>query len=243
MVKSTYGTGCFAVLNTGDEAVASKNQLLTTIAYRLDGKHDLCAGRLDLHRRRRRAMAARRAEADRALPTESGALAAAGRSGADGDPRAGLHRARRALLGCGGARRALRPDARHRPARTRARGARSRRLPDARPGRGDAPRLGQGDGRDRAARRRRHGGERLDHAAPRRHSRCAGRPPARSGDDRARRGLARRPRRRRLAGHGGLRRAAWKLDRRFEPTNGCGASARGSIAAWRDAVSRTLSHR
>jgi glycerol kinase len=37
MVKSTYGTGCFAVLNTGDEAVASQNKLLTTIAYRLDG--------------------------------------------------------------------------------------------------------------------------------------------------------------------------------------------------------------
>ena len=38
MVKSTYGTGCFAVLNTGADAVTSKNQLLTTIAYRLDGK-------------------------------------------------------------------------------------------------------------------------------------------------------------------------------------------------------------
>jgi glycerol kinase len=38
MVKSTYGTGCFAVLNTGPEAVASKNKLLTTIAYRLDGR-------------------------------------------------------------------------------------------------------------------------------------------------------------------------------------------------------------
>jgi glycerol kinase len=38
MVKSTYGTGCFAVLNTGDEMVPSQNRLLTTIAYRLDGK-------------------------------------------------------------------------------------------------------------------------------------------------------------------------------------------------------------
>jgi glycerol kinase len=37
MVKSTYGTGCFALLNTGPERVASKNRLLTTIAYRLDG--------------------------------------------------------------------------------------------------------------------------------------------------------------------------------------------------------------
>jgi glycerol kinase len=38
MMKSTYGTGCFALLNTGDRIVRSKNRLLTTIAYRLDGK-------------------------------------------------------------------------------------------------------------------------------------------------------------------------------------------------------------
>ena len=38
MMKSTYGTGCFALLNTGAQAVASKNRLLTTIAYQLDGQ-------------------------------------------------------------------------------------------------------------------------------------------------------------------------------------------------------------
>ncbi|KEP70520.1 glycerol kinase [Thioclava dalianensis] len=38
MLKSTYGTGCFALLNTGDEMVRSQNRLLTTIAYQLDGK-------------------------------------------------------------------------------------------------------------------------------------------------------------------------------------------------------------
>jgi glycerol kinase len=38
MLKSTYGTGCFALLNTGDTPVMSKNRLLTTIAYQLDGK-------------------------------------------------------------------------------------------------------------------------------------------------------------------------------------------------------------
>ncbi|MGE3144228.1 MAG: glycerol kinase GlpK [Pseudorhodoplanes sp.] len=38
MMKSTYGTGCFALLNTGDAPVASRNRLLTTIAYQLDGK-------------------------------------------------------------------------------------------------------------------------------------------------------------------------------------------------------------
>ena len=37
MIKSTYGTGCFALLNTGADLVRSKNRLLTTIGYRLDG--------------------------------------------------------------------------------------------------------------------------------------------------------------------------------------------------------------
>jgi len=38
MIKSTYGTGCFALLNTGDTPVASSSRLLTTIAYQLGGK-------------------------------------------------------------------------------------------------------------------------------------------------------------------------------------------------------------
>jgi glycerol kinase len=38
MMKSTYGTGCFALLNTGDKAFQSKNRLLTTVAYRLGGE-------------------------------------------------------------------------------------------------------------------------------------------------------------------------------------------------------------
>ncbi len=38
MMKSTYGTGCFALLNTGDTAVASNHKLITTIAYQLGGR-------------------------------------------------------------------------------------------------------------------------------------------------------------------------------------------------------------
>ncbi len=38
MVKATYGTGCFALLNTGDKPVASRSRLLTTVAYQLDGR-------------------------------------------------------------------------------------------------------------------------------------------------------------------------------------------------------------
>jgi len=38
MLKSTYGTGCFALLNTGKDLVRSKNRMLSTIAYRLNGE-------------------------------------------------------------------------------------------------------------------------------------------------------------------------------------------------------------
>ncbi|MCP4996358.1 MAG: glycerol kinase GlpK [Gammaproteobacteria bacterium] len=38
MIKSTYGTGCFVLMNTGHQAISSKNKLLTTIAYKLNGE-------------------------------------------------------------------------------------------------------------------------------------------------------------------------------------------------------------
>lgn len=38
MTKSTYGTGCFVIANTGSEALASQNKLLTTVAMRIDGE-------------------------------------------------------------------------------------------------------------------------------------------------------------------------------------------------------------
>lgn len=38
MAKSTYGTGCFMIMNTGDQALQSKNRLLTTIGYRINGE-------------------------------------------------------------------------------------------------------------------------------------------------------------------------------------------------------------
>ncbi|MDZ4782492.1 MAG: glycerol kinase GlpK [Planctomycetia bacterium] len=40
--KNTYGTGCFLLMNTGDQPVPSKNQLLTTIGWGLDGKVTYC---------------------------------------------------------------------------------------------------------------------------------------------------------------------------------------------------------
>jgi len=38
MVKNTYGTGCFMLMNTGTKAIASKNNLLTTVAWQMNGK-------------------------------------------------------------------------------------------------------------------------------------------------------------------------------------------------------------
>lgn len=38
MIKSTYGTGCFVIVNTGSKAIESANKLLTTVAYRINGK-------------------------------------------------------------------------------------------------------------------------------------------------------------------------------------------------------------
>ncbi len=40
MVKNTYGTGCFALMNTGETAVASHNNLLTTVAWKIGGRTD-----------------------------------------------------------------------------------------------------------------------------------------------------------------------------------------------------------
>ena len=37
-IKSTYGTGCFVILNTGAECITSKNRLLSTVCYRLNGQ-------------------------------------------------------------------------------------------------------------------------------------------------------------------------------------------------------------
>ena len=140
MMKSTYGTGCFALLNTGDDA--GRVAQPAAHHHRLSARRQahLCARRRDLHRRRRGAMAARRAQADRDRGRRERARRG-GRSGRAGLSGAGLRRARRAVVGRGGARRDLRADPQFRRRRDRARRARSGRLPDPRPARGDARRL------------------------------------------------------------------------------------------------------
>jgi len=65
MAKNTYGTGSFMLMNTGEMAVPSRNGLLTTIAWGLNGKVEYALEGFHLHHRRRRAVAARRTEGHR----------------------------------------------------------------------------------------------------------------------------------------------------------------------------------
>ncbi len=62
LAKNTYGTGCFLLMNTGNRAVASANNLLTTVAWQRDGATEYALEGQRVHRRRRGAVAARRAE-------------------------------------------------------------------------------------------------------------------------------------------------------------------------------------
>ncbi len=132
MMKSTYGTGCFALLNTGADLVRSKNRLLTTIAYRLNGETTYALEGSIFIAGRGRAVAARRPR-DHRSRFEDRRACGTGRSDTRGLSRPRLHRTRRAALGPGGARRDLRPHPQQRSSRIRPRGARSRLLPDPRP--------------------------------------------------------------------------------------------------------------
>jgi glycerol kinase len=76
MAKNTYGTGCFMLMNTGESPVASRHQLLTTVAWQGPSggapSDRLCAGGLGIHGRRDGPMAARRS-ADHSGCRRSGA--------------------------------------------------------------------------------------------------------------------------------------------------------------------------
>ncbi len=172
MVKSTYGTGCFALLNTGADRVPSKNRLLTTIAYRLDGQTTYALeGSIFMAGATVQWLRDGLKIIDEAAQT--GAMAA------DADPQqighhgARLYRPRRAPLGCGCTGRDLWHDSQYRAERTGEGGAGGGLLPNARSDRRHAWRLEQCRRRHRVARRRRHGRVRLDDAGAGRHSRRA----------------------------------------------------------------------
>ena len=122
MMKSTYGTGCFALLNTGDQAVPSGNRLLTTIAYRLDGQTTYALeGSIFI------AGAVVQWLRDGLKIIRDGRRQPADHHGAR------LHGAGRALLGPRGTGRDLRADTQYRAGRVRARRAGKRGLSDPRP--------------------------------------------------------------------------------------------------------------
>ena len=181
MAKSTYGTGCFALLNTGDTPVTSRARLLTTVAvparrqahHALEGAIFIAGAAVQwLHNGLKKLIS---------TAAETGTLAAAADPGRCSLHGAGLRRARCAMVGRGGARRAVRLEPQVRPAARRARWLPTRELLDA-------MRAWPRGRRHGAARRRRHDGERLP--------RCSSSPtcgvpvdqPAFHGNDRTRRG-------------------------------------------------------
>ncbi len=182
MMKSTYGTGCFALLNTGAEPIRSRNRLLTTIAYQLDGRRTYALEGAIFIAGARGAVAARRPALHQAgvRRERAGATSRSGRAGLSG---AGLRRARRALLGPGCAWRAHGPHAANpgpaeiAQAALESVGYQTRDLLEAM-----LQRLA-GRRQHGAARRRRHDGERRHHAVSRRHPRRRGRPAGGDGDD------------------------------------------------------------
>ncbi len=236
MVKATFGTGAFVLLNTGTEPVRSTHRLLTTVAYQLDGTRTYAlegsifsAGatvqwlRDGLHLVRSSA--------------ETGDLAA------DSDPDQPVYLVP-AFVGLGAphwdaeARGTITGLTRGSGRREIARAAlestafQTRDLVDAMRADETARRRGRGD-----PRRWRHERQRLHHAERRRHDRRARRSPGRAGDDGAGRRLPR-------GAAVGLFPAPdefarmWKLERRFAPMM---APERrdAKLRGWRDAVART----
>ena len=174
MMKSTYGTGCFALLNTGRQSVISRNRLLTTIAYQLAGERTYALeGSIFVAGA---AVQWLRDEAWRSFPMPPPRRQAGRRrrSRPGGLSRAGLCRPWGSMVGRRGARHHHRAHPRHRHGRACPRRARGSVLPDARSPGGDAQRLaGRQRRRNGAPGRWRHGRLRLDDAVPLRHYRCA----------------------------------------------------------------------
>ena len=236
-MKSTYGTGCFALLNTGEEPVRSRNRLLTTIAYQLDGKRTYALeGAIFIAGA---AVQWLRDGLEHDRPGVRGRCAGAeGRSGRAGLSGAGLCRPRRALLGC--ARRAARSSASRATAARRRSRARRWRRSATRPATCSRPCAPTGR-RPADTVLRVDGGMTASDVAMQFLADilgAAGRPAGGDGDDRARRRLSRR-----LAGRASapIRRvspATWRLDRRFEPAMDEATRAR-KWAGWQDAVRRT----
>ena len=206
MVKSTYGTGCFILLKHQRKTLAPNNQLLTTIAYQWKGERTYAI----------EGSIFSAGATVQWLRDGLGVVAHAGETGdlaarADPDQRVYIVPA---FTGMGApywdseARAAIMGYARLDPQRNRPRGARIRGLPNARPRRCDALEQQSFRGRRPAVgdpRRRRDERQRLDHAIPFRHARCAGRPTGNRRDDGPRGGVSCRLAIRPISRPGGIR--------------------------------------
>ena len=199
MMKSTYGTGCFALLNTGSDMVRSKNRLLTTVAYRIDGKTTYAlegaifvAGasvqwlrdKLRLFKDSADTSALAKASDPMSEVYLVPAFVGLGAPWWDAEARGAYYGLTRNTSPADLTKAALEVSG----------------LPDAGPPGGDAQGL-EGRARHGAARRWRHGGVGLDHAVFERHSGRAGRPPGDPRDHGAGRGVAGRMEGGRVAGH------------------------------------------
>ena len=204
MVKATYGTGGFLLLNTGETPAPSLNRLLTTVAYQWRGKRAYAlegsifsAGASVQWLRDGLGIIAAAPEAGKRAANASStqgvylvpAFAGLGAPYWSSDARALL---------CGVTRGTTRDEIAR--AALESVGYQTRDLIEAMTA--DAGRRDRGH-----PGRWRHGGERLDDAVPRRHAGRPGRPPGRPRVDRARRGLRRRLAGGRLSGPGVVRRA------------------------------------
>ena len=135
--KNTYGTGNFLLLNTGTEAVQSKNGLLTTVGYKIgDQDAGLLPRGLDRDHRRARAVAARQPQDDQGRARGRGARQV-GRGQRRLLHRAGVLGPVRAVLEVQRARRHRGPDPLRQRRPHRPRDARGDRLPEPRGRRGD----------------------------------------------------------------------------------------------------------
>ena len=199
MAKATYGTGGFILLNTGATPIRSRHGLLTTIAYQWDGvRHYALEG--SIFSAGATVQWLRDGLGIITHAAEAGTLAAQSDLGTGSLSGPRVRGPRRAALARRRARQRDGIDARRDAQGNRAGGVGERRLPNRRSHRRDDRRFcgeRRGEAAVGRARRRRHGGERLDDAISRRHRRRAGRPADLQRDDGARRGvprwLARRP--------------------------------------------------
>ena len=234
--KNTYGTGCFMLLNTGEQPVVSPSGLLTTVAYQVANRPAVyalegsiaVAGALVQWLRDNLGLIDTSADVELLAASVSGQRRRLFR--------AGVFRVFRAVLALRCPRGDRRADRLCQQGPSRPRGSGSNRLPDARRAGGHAARLGRG-AREPACGWG-HVGQRSAHAVSGRYAGCPGRAAARHRNHRGRRRLCRRPCLRVLEDFAHLRRE-WKQDKIWTPRMSTVESGE-LLKGWHKAVDRSM---